>query len=250
MNIDIYKSTFEKFCSSFLKNDESGAYLLKYNHSFEVLKNAEIIANSIGVNTNTQKLVQVAALFHDLGRFPQYKKYHTFNDAISEDHGQLSAKTMIEQKILAALPTAEQATIITAIKLHNKFSIENVELDGVTENVTKILRDADKLDIFRIMTEKTEPINFLNKSQQPLYSENIKHAILDNKLAKYEDVITTCDFQLLQLTWINDINFQATLDYISKNQYIDKLIDQLPNKTSIKKEIEHITLKLTNYAIH
>jgi len=250
LNIDIYKSTFEKFCSSFLKNDESGAYLLKYNHSFEVLKNAEIIANNIGVNTNTQKLAQVAALFHDIGRFPQYNKYHTFNDAISEDHGELSVKTLIQHNILDALTTEEQKTITTAIKLHNKFTIENVELETVTENVAKILRDADKLDIFRIMTEKSEPINFLNKSQHPLYSENIKQAILDNKLAKYEDVITTCDFQLLQLTWLSDINFQVTLNYISKNQYINKLIDQLPNKTSIKKEIEHINLKLTNYAIH
>lgn len=256
MNINIYKGLFKQFCSSFIKNDDTGAYALKFKHSFEVLKNAESIAKSIELNPKITELVQAAALFHDVGRFPQFAKYQTFNDHQSEDHAELSVKTIVQNKFISTLTAKNQQIIITAIKLHNKFSISNVSLENDEQLVAKIIRDADKLDIYRIMTEKiaqecnTTPAAFQNRSDAPHYSDKIKQSILDNRLARFEDVTTTCDFQLLQLTWIHDINFPFTLESIAKNYYIEKLIEQLPNKKTIEKEIEHITLKLTTDAIH
>lgn len=250
-----YRSNFDQFCAPYLKQDDTDAYALKYQHSIKVCENATIIASYLTTDKIIIKLSQIAALLHDIGRFPQFDKYKTFNDKLSEDHAELSVQTIIQDNILKSLNKNEQHTILTAIKLHNKFSIEKEQLDNAEEMIARILRDADKLDIFRIMTDneiygKTGSVtNLLNQSNEPVYSESIKKSIRNSELASFDNIKTTCDFRLLQLSWIFDVNYPITLEIINQNHYIQKLIEQLPNKKSISTEINLINAKIKNYAI-
>ena len=43
-------------------------------------------------------LAKTAALFHDIGRFPQWKHYSTFVDSVSEDHALLGLEVLSRHK--------------------------------------------------------------------------------------------------------------------------------------------------------
>ena len=70
--------------------------LRKIIHSFSVAEKCFSIASSLHLNKKQRQLCYFVGLFHDIGRFEQWKKYQTYNDKISENHGFLSAKMMEE----------------------------------------------------------------------------------------------------------------------------------------------------------
>ena len=52
-------------------------------------------------------LAEIMALFHDIGRFEQYKQYRTFSDYRSEDHAALGVKVIKANRILNGFEPAE-----------------------------------------------------------------------------------------------------------------------------------------------
>ena len=89
------------------------------------------------------------------GRFPQYSRYKTFRDSISVNHGKLGAEVLIQEKVLSALPQNEQSIIINAVKFHNAISVPSLE-DMEEMLVLKMVRDADKLDVWRVFLDFCE----------------------------------------------------------------------------------------------
>ena len=49
-------------------------------------------------------VAEAIALFHDVGRFPQYARYKTFRDSISTNHAALGASVLFEQERSGSLP--------------------------------------------------------------------------------------------------------------------------------------------------
>ena len=127
---------------------------LKIAHTYRVARISERIAGSISaVNVDFAWLL---GLLHDIGRFEQVARYGTFFDALSIDHAELGADILFHDNLFGSFVKQEsqemKALAETAIRLHNKLSIpENMEEETAT--YTKILRDADKVDIFRVLTE-------------------------------------------------------------------------------------------------
>src|SRR5512140_2415439 len=76
---------------------------------------------------NETMLAESVALFHDVGRFPQYAKYKTFRDSISVNHGLLGAETLVENRVLQNLSEDEQELVIESVKFHNAFSVPKKE---------------------------------------------------------------------------------------------------------------------------
>ena len=125
-------------------------------HSHKVAEIAERIARSLG----QEKLVDFAwllGLLHDIGRFEQVKQYGTFADSQSVDHAELGADILFKDGLIEAFPTGTlpegwQNTAETAIRQHNKLALSD-GLDEYTRTLSNILRDADKVDIFRVLIE-------------------------------------------------------------------------------------------------
>ena len=133
---------------------------VKITHTYRVAAIAERIAKSI--STANIDFAWLLGLLHDIGRFEQITRYGTLKDALSIDHAELGADILFHDTLFDSfVPQKDflseefqkiKAIAETAIRLHNKLRIpENMEAQ--TEMYTKILRDADKIDIFKVLTE-------------------------------------------------------------------------------------------------
>lgn len=140
---------------------------LKIDHTYRVADIAARIAES--VENADPDFSWVLGLLHDIGRFEQLTQYGTFKDADSVDHAELGADILFNDGLIENFPDisiAEAGADVsgrksidgwkgiaeTAIRLHNKLALPD-GLDKTTELYCNILRDADKCDIFRVLTE-------------------------------------------------------------------------------------------------
>ena len=131
---------------------------LKIDHTYHVAANAEWIAKDLGLDENGIFLAFCMGMLHDFGRFEQVRRYGTFIDRKSIDHAELGADLLFREGYIRNFfgegePELENHALIEkVIRLHNKLALE----EGLTEEeilFCNIIRDADKIDIFRVLSE-------------------------------------------------------------------------------------------------
>lgn len=125
-------------------------------------------------------------MLHDVGRFEQLRRYNTFSDAQSIDHARFAVELLYDEGLIADYvseisttelvadartwrsmgganesPTAQSEdmplsdilqTLRIAIGEHSAYRIQK-GLDERTRMFCQILRDADKVDIFRVICD-------------------------------------------------------------------------------------------------
>lgn len=239
----LLKKWFSDYCESFNSpnSEDQKNISLKIQHSCNVCRNIIQIADGQLSAQNEIVLAETIALFHDIGRFLQYAKYKTFNDGISVNHGKLGAEILEKEKLLVNLPEKEQELIIHTVKFHNTFSVPSLKNPEMIFFM-KLIRDADKLDIWRVFFEYYESSKDERSSvaahglpDSPGYSEKILSCIYKKKPASMEDVKTLNDFKLMQLSWVYDLNFKTTFKLLLERDYINKFISKLPQTVEVKK---------------
>jgi hypothetical protein len=134
----------------------------------------------------------------------------------------------------------EQELIIESVKFHNAFSVPKREKEDITLFI-KLIRDADKLDIWRVFLEHFEgpPETMaeaitLGLPDTPEYSREVLSHIFKKETAPHLQVRTVNDFKLLQLSWVFDLNFKPTFELLSERGYIDRLASHLPQTEEIR----------------
>ncbi|MCD4721870.1 MAG: HD domain-containing protein, partial [Desulfobacula sp.] len=97
-----FKAWFSEYVSGFYGNnpEQNQIYKLKETHTLRVCENILTLGKSIHLSQNDLKIVEIAALFHDIGRFKQYLTYATFNDTKSINHAKLGIQQLSLHKIL------------------------------------------------------------------------------------------------------------------------------------------------------
>jgi hypothetical protein len=151
------KTWFAGYCGRFhapLREDQLN-YTLKEVHTRNVCRDIALIAGESGLTGDLVALAEAIGLFHDVGRFPQYARYGTFRDAVSVNHGLLGSEVIVREGVIDGLPERERQIIIAAVKYHNAFSIPDLG-DDETALFLRLIRDADKLDIWRVFCEYFE----------------------------------------------------------------------------------------------
>lgn len=184
----------------------------KFHHTYRVVEYAEKIAESIGAGIFKTKL---CALFHDIGRFNQWKNYQTFIDGNSVDHGDLGYQVINEE--FSDIPNKNLVLFTT--KNHNKLTIDENN-DSEAELYTKIVRDADKLDIM------IEQLNKITDNKFDL-KEELVNSILKNEMVKNEYIESEVDDMLRLLCFVFDINFKYTIKYLLDKKIIENKIHLL-----------------------
>ena len=129
----------------------------KIVHTFHVADNCEQIARSLHLDEAEVDFAWLLGLLHDIGRFEQAERYGTFFDLYSVDHAELGADILFHDKLIDAFwqtdfPDSMAAVCETAIRVHNKLLLP-ADMDQCTKQFSEILRDADKADILRVITE-------------------------------------------------------------------------------------------------
>jgi putative nucleotidyltransferase with HDIG domain len=222
--------------------------LLKQVHSRNVMKHAKEIAQSLNLNQEITRICAAAGLLHDIGRFEQYIRYQTFSDIKSVDHGDLGTEVLQQENITDMVNASTAEIICKAVRNHNKRQIPTDET-GHSLLVTSIIRDADKIDIYRIVTEyytngKNNRKLTLDLPDTNQYSEKALKQLMSGKIVNKEDLTTVNDFKILQLSWIYDLNHQKSIDIILANNYIQTIIDTLPQNIETAKLKDLITASL------
>lgn len=235
------KGWFADYARSYYSsdNEDQKNILLKVEHTDNVCRNTVAIAEGSSLDANQVRLAETVALFHDVGRFRQYTKYKTFRDAISINHGMLGSKILIEEKVLQRLPGDEQQLIIQAVKFHNAFAIPTV-IDSNVVLFLKLVRDADKVDIFRVFIkyyespeEERASATAFGLPDSPEYSKLMLSCLMNKHVASYSNIRTENDFKLMKLSWVYDMHFKESVRFVQERNYVNSIINKLPQTEDI-----------------
>ena len=237
------KDRFTEYVSSFYSSvlREQMNIALKEEHTFLVCKTIRILAERLSLGPGKVLLAETIGLFHDIGRFPQYARYKTFRDSISVNHGKLGADILVDNGFLSGLGSGESRTLTNAVKFHNTFVIPGLE-NAEDLFFLRLVRDADKLDIWRIFLKFFEdgksgmtPDIWRGLPDTPGYSEKVLSCIHQKKTVSHGLLMNMNDFKLLQLSWVFDLNFQPSFATLKENNYVEKLVSFLPRTDEILK---------------
>ena len=249
-DILFFRSWFSDYVRGFYSGDFDSVndknIRLKEEHTLRVCENIVLIGKSLNLDKNRLYIAEAVALFHDVGRFKQFKEYKTFNDRNSKNHALLGVKILEETKVLSGLPEVEQNLILKAVEYHNLPKLPESE-SGDCLLFSMLIRDADKLDIWNVFIKNHEerdispnPSIYLELPDVPEYSGSFIDDILNCRVSKNRDFKTFNDMKLFQLTWIFDINFPFTFLCIEKRNYLEKLISSLPSTDDIRMVHTHL----------
>ena len=240
--IDFIKA--EKSFKDYLRNYDlnDGNIKLKVKHTYEVVKQSEYIAKGLGLDKENIELAKLIGLLHDIGRFEQVKRTNDFSDNSQFEHADFGVKVLFEENLIRDFIENDNYDNIIkkAIYNHNKYKIEdNLEKKELLH--CKIIRDADKLDNFRV--KETE--DFKNIFPGKYNSETINYEtispkvyedFMNHKSIKLADRQTQIDFWVCVIAFIFDLNFEISKKYLKENNYIDVLVDRIEYKNKETKE--------------
>lgn len=217
-----------------LETGDAGPIDLKIRHSREVLATARAIAAESDMQEEQRRACLLAALYHDVARFEQYRRYHTFRDRESCNHGLAGVKILKREGRLAGEPAPLRRRILAAVGLHNRFALPP-HLPEETALVTHVVRDADKLDILRIMHENLcgpepyHPTVVLGLPDDPaLVGEAVLEAARERRVASYSDLTSVNDLRVLLGTWLFDMHFAASRRQFAAAGHARRLLEDLP----------------------
>jgi hypothetical protein len=154
---------------------------------------------------------------------------------------------------LTAIDADESRQIIQAVRLHNVRALPNSGWDQ-SLLFAYLIRDADKLDIWKVFAdcfqapEPPHPTVTLNLPERPEWSQRIVAAILSERMAKIDDMRSLNDFKLLQLGWIFDLNFPATVRLAKQNGDLAAIARSLPRSPEIDRAVAIVMRRLSRPA--
>ena len=218
---------FAAYTRNYDSNDPKIA--LKIRHTYRVAEHCEEIARAIGMNDEDIEIAWLLGMLHDIGRFEQVKRYGTFYDNQSVDHAEFGADLLFGEDNLIRTYVEDSScddVIETAVRQHNKLRISD-DVTGKTFAFCNILRDADKVDIFRVNVE-TPPEDIYNVSPEELRNSAVSEAVM-NEVRKHHVVPrgiprTPADRILTHIALAFELVYPISYEIAEKEGYLDKLL--------------------------
>lgn len=227
---------FDTYVQTFDDIDEEGHrnILLKMEHTRKVCEVMGLLAAGEEVGADEARIADAVALLHDVGRFPQFRRWRTFRDSDSDNHARLGIEVLRKQDILKGLSPAERLLIEEAIRFHNLLALP-LRFRSPTPLFIRLIRDADKLDIWRVFLDYfRQPDNLrpsavtLGFSDLPEVTPACVSELAAGRVIRLEDVRTLNDFKLLQISWVYDLNFRSSYRLLQQRGHIAALAATIP----------------------
>mgnify|MGYP003565006569 CR=1 FL=1 len=254
-DLDHFKRWFNRYVAQYhdLSGDGVKPILLKEQHTKRTCTEIVLVGRKPGLSGEDLLLAEAVALFHDIGRFPQWKRYGTFIDSGSADHALLGLDVVSRYKILARIPPEEQELICEAIRHHNLRELPT-SLSQRQYLFSGLLRDADKLDIWGLVISELEGRGNLIETLAgyiPIsdsFSRHIVAELKEGKVPDFSSVRNRNDMILLRLGWVFDLNFKESCRLVLERNYVDRLCDHLPVRSELQEVKEYLISYLKNCA--
>ena len=242
-NFQTYEQWFLEFSQEFLVGSEFDVanVQLKIDHTMRVLEFVRQIAGARCLGGRLTELAHLAALFHDVGRFEQYARYRTFHDQMSVNHAYQGVVTLKRQRVLEDLAPAARKLVLGAMALHNRRFLPR-GLPRELEELTRMVRDADKLDIFQVMLAHFTPgsrhnkvVNLELRPDPDKYTPAVLARVLGREMVNYQEMVWVNDFKLLLCSWIYDLKYSVSRRVVKERGYLEKLLGYLPQNSEFKR---------------
>lgn len=236
-----YLSWFQSFVKGFyFGTEEDVANInLKKDHSLRVLREAGMLTTSLQLPSPLADVVHIAALFHDVGRFPQYRQFKTYNDGESLNHACSGVAVMRRADILCRLVPADRKLVLAAIFLHNR-PVLPARLSSTQSLILRIIQDADKLDIIPTVMANLEPaapssrvVSLGLALDSDRYSVAVYRKVADRQPVAMSEMVWVNDFKLMLLGWLPTLNFPASRRAVLERSYPERLLALLPPRREL-----------------
>lgn len=293
INREHIKNTFQEYTDRYDSTDPK--IKLKIDHTYRVADLCERIAKSLDLAQEDIDLAWLSGMLHDIGRFEQLRRYHTFSDAQSIDHAKFAVELLYEDGLIANyVPeistvkiTANAGTMADGIaSADNKGAADQMSGDGSSTGLSKdkplsdvlqtlriaigehsayriqegldertqmfchILRDADKVDIFRVICDtpmeevygfQTEDIlrSGITPEVQQAFQEH--HAVLRSLKKQPADYVVAHGSLAFELV------YQESLRIAKEQGYLAQMMSFQSENPETAKEFEHLRKDLRDY---
>jgi len=252
IDIQYARCAFKRFLSQY-KIGELG-FNLKVSHTYHVVENAKILADKLGVSSEDKALAELIALLHDIGRFEEITFLKQF-DGVKFDHASYGVKMLFEDNLIREFieDNCYDEIIKIAINNHSRLKMEE-GLDERSLLHTKIIRDADKLDNFRVKKEERIEAIFPGKVKNASDMENsllsplVYDSVMNEKCVNIRDRKTNLDYWVCVLAFVFDLNFKASYEIVKENDDMNGLINRFfYQDLKTKEQMEQIRIRLNTY---
>lgn len=246
IDIEKAKIAFKDFINEYEDKSDLG-FELKIVHTYHVAENAKKIAQELKLSKEDIELAELIGILHDIGRFEELKITKELN-SVKFDHAGHGSKMLFEEDMIRKfIEDSQYDNIIKkSIENHSRLEIEE-NLDERTLLHSKIIRDADKIDNYRVKKdEKIEAIfpqrvNKIEDMEESKLSDIVYNTILDKKCVDIHDRVTPLDFWVCILAFTFDLNFGVSYKIVKESDYVNVLIDRFEYKnTETKNRMENI----------
>ena len=221
-------------------------------HSLRVMEECKRLSEEIGLSNEQKEIAMLIGLLHDIGRFKQYTLDNRFLNEMILDHAKLGVEVLEKDDYIKKYINDEHyiPIILKAIENHNKYKIEEELLNEEEILFSKLIRDADKLDILyegvEIYWRSEEEIKRVENSKINVKVE--QQFKVERQVKKYGcEKNDTVDGVLILLSYIYDINFKETLLIIYREDFAKRILDRFDFKVEKTKEqmknLEEILLR-------
>ncbi len=212
---------FDNYVKSFDMNLDG--INLKFYHSYRVQDLAMQIGKSLNYDERDMNLISICGLFHDIGRFPQYQQYQSFDDHKTIDHGDLGYDILKRDFINQfALDDEEKEILLLSTKNHNKYAVDK-NIKGKALDICNITRDADKLDILNLFSSHVISKGLLEGDLT--ISKRCHESFINHQQIVWTDVKTHADHILVYLGFIWDFNYPESYRIIKERKYFETIKD-------------------------
>lgn len=245
-------NAFAEYVRNYDPSDEK--IKLKIDHTYRVAGLCQRIAESLGLSEPDVDIARLLGMLHDIGRFEQIRRFGTFNDAQSVDHAEFGADLLFKEGLirkfaegyyeeceLAEPENQEDEQIIKNNEHHNKdtglleMEIRQHNKYRVKEDLTErqrmfcdILRDADKVDIFKVNADIPMEIIY------DVTTEELKNGIITKEVLesfyKKETVLksvrrSAVDHIVGHISLLFELVYKESYRQAKEQGYVYKLLD-------------------------
>jgi HD domain len=234
--LDALHTWFDSYVQTYNDIDEEGFrnILLKVEHTRKVCGIMAQLVEGEGLSPEEARIAEATALLHDVGRFPQFRRWRTFRDSDSDNHARLGIEVLREQGVLSDLPEGERMIIEEAVRFHNLLALP-LRFKSPTSMFIRLIRDADKLDIWRVFYDYFRLPDDLRPSavtlgfpDRPRVTPECVAELAAGRIINLEHVRVLNDFKLLQISWVYDLNFRSSYRLLQQRGHIPLLAATIP----------------------
>lgn len=256
------KAGFARYtCNYDVDNDK---IKLKIEHTYRVADLCDKIAKDLGLSSYDVDMAWLIGMLHDVGRFEQLRKYGTFSDADSIDHAHYAAEILFDDGEISGYignnvdickDTSKDGNLTDigiirkAIWNHSAYRIEE-GLDGRTVLFCNIIRDADKIDIFKVINDTPIGIIYKVSSEDAVnagISADVMQAIKEQHAVLRSLKKTPADHIAGHIALAFELVFPVSLRIAQEQGYLDKLMNFRTCNNNTKEQFKEIREIMAGY---